>query len=69
MGVGVSSKQKLGERVQGACKKLAADMKMQAERAARIKAVSPETLDVFVQSITDAFERCAPFSVKQRNLS
>ena len=62
MGVGASSKQRLGERVQGACKKLAADMKMQAERAARIKAVSPETLDVFVQSITDAFERCAPFS-------
>ena len=61
MGTGIS-KQKLGERVLDARKKLEADRKMQSERTARIKAVTPETLETIVQSITDSFERCSPFS-------
>ena len=35
---------------------------MQALRAARLEATSPETLEVMVRSITDSFERCSPFS-------
>ena len=61
MGAG-TSKQKLGERVLDARKKLEADKAMQAERVARIKAASPEALEVIVRSISDAFERYAPFS-------
>ena len=61
MGVG-SSKQRLGERVLAAQKKLAADQKMQSARAAQIMAASPGTLEVLVQSIADSFQRCSPFS-------
>ena len=61
MGAG-SSQQRLGERVLAAIKKLEADKAMQAERTARLRAASPETRDAIVQSITEAFERCAPFS-------
>ena len=61
MGAGIS-KQKLGERVVGGRKKLQADRAMQAERTKQIAAVSPETLDVMVQSISNAFERCSPFT-------
>ena len=46
----------------GARKKLEAAMKMQAERTEKLKAVSPETLDVMVQSVANSFERCASFS-------
>ena len=62
MGAGASSQQLLGERVRAARKKLAADKQVQEERTQRIKAASPETLDVIVQSIGNAFERCSPFS-------
>ena len=61
MGAG-QSKQRLGERVVEARKKLEADRKMQAARAALLKATSPETLTVMVRSIADSFERCSPFS-------
>ena len=61
MGAG-SSKQRLGGRVETAIKKLEAVKKIQSERTARIKAASPETLEVIVRNITDSFERCSPFS-------
>ena len=61
MGAG-TSKQKLGERVVNARKKLEADAKMQEERTKQIHETSPETLEVMVQSIADSFARCAPFS-------
>ena len=61
MGVGIS-KQRLGERVLAARKKLEADRKMQAARAALIMSSSPQTLDVMVQSIAEAFKTCSPFS-------
>ena len=61
MGAG-ASKQRLGERVRDAQSKLAADTKMQLKRVEQIKAESPETLEIIVQSIADAFERCSPFS-------
>ena len=61
MGAG-TSKQRLGERVVAGIKKLEADKAMQDERAERIRAVSPETLDVIVRSIANSFERCSPFS-------
>ena len=60
MGTG-TSKQRLGERVLEARKKLEAVKRMQSERTERIKATSPDTLEVMVQNITDSFERCSPF--------
>ena len=62
MGSGSSSQQRLGERVLGAQEKLASDRKMAEARAERLKTVSPETLDVMVQSIAASFKSCAPFS-------
>ena len=62
MGAGASTKQRLGERVLAAIKKLESDKKMQAERTQQLHAASKETLDAIVRSITDSFERCAPFS-------
>ena len=61
MGSG-SSKQKFGERVFEARKKLEEVKKVQAARTKRIQSTSPEALEIGVQSITDAFERCSPFS-------
>ena len=57
MGSG-SSKQKLGERVLAAEKKLDAVKKEQVKRTKRIKAASPEAFTVIVQSITDSLSRC-----------
>ena len=61
MGSGTSN-QRLGERVLAALKKLEADTKMQSDRTEQVISASPETLEVIVQSIADAFERCSPFS-------
>ena len=61
MGTG-TSRQKLGERVKDARATLVSDKAMQAARTKLIRDSSPETLDVFVQSIADSFERCSPFS-------
>ena len=61
MGTGTSA-QKLGERVMDARQKLQADKKLQAARAEQLKSASPETLDVIVHNISDAFARCSPFS-------
>ena len=61
MGAGGSS-QRMGERVMGARKKLESDLQLQKARTEQIRAASRDTLDVMVQSIADAFERCAPFS-------
>ena len=43
-------------------KKLEADLQMQAQRTEQVQAASPETLEVIVNSIADAFARCSPFS-------
>ena len=61
MGSG-SSKQRLGERVLDARKKLAADRKLQSARAALLKSASPETLETIVQSMAAAFKTYSPFS-------
>ncbi len=61
MGTG-TSRQKLGERVQNARAKLAAAKTLQAKRLKQLESASPETLDVMVQCIATAFEKCAPFS-------
>ena len=61
MGSGVS-RQRLGERVLTAQEKLASDRKMQRERAERLKAASPDTLEVLVQGLSTSFELCSPFS-------
>ena len=61
MGAG-TSKQQLGERVLRARKKLEADLAMQAARTEQVRGASPDTLEVMVNSIADAFERCSPFS-------
>eukprot|EP01084_Bolivina_argentea_P189853 326394_1 len=55
------SKQKLGERVLAARKKLADDMKIQSERVTDIESKSPETKKVIMKSITDSFKSCSPF--------
>ena len=62
MGSGSSSQQRLGERVLAAQEKLTCDRKMAVERATQLRTVSPETLDVMVQSIAASFHFCAPFS-------
>ena len=46
----------------GAQKKLEADIAMQAARTEQCRAASPETLEVMVNSIAEAFQRCSPFS-------
>ena len=56
------SKQRLGERVKAARKRLEADQKQQSERAARMLSASPETLDEVVRSIGVSFSKCSPFS-------
>jgi len=61
MGAGIS-KERLGERVMDARKKLAAAKKMQTERTSLLMSASPETLDAMVRSISEAFKSCAPFS-------
>ena len=61
MGSG-TSKQRLGDRVLAAQKKLASDLAMQRARVKQIQATSPETLNIRVQSITTSFETCSPFS-------
>ena len=62
MGAGSSSKQQLGERASATQKQLASDEQSARERVAQLKATSPETLDVAVQSVVSALERCSPFS-------
>ena len=57
-----SSKQRLGERIRNARKRLEAGQKLQSKRAARMKSASPETLDVVVRSIGDSFAKCSPFT-------
>ena len=61
MGSG-TSKEKLGQRILAAQKKLESDTKMQTGRYEQINASSQETLDVLVRSIGDSFARCSPFS-------
>ena len=55
------SKQKLGERVIAARKKLNEDIKIQSNRCSDIASKSPQTIKVIMQSISDSFKRCSPF--------
>eukprot|EP01084_Bolivina_argentea_P187475 322921_1 len=55
------SKQKLGERVIAARKKLQNDIKLQSERINEIESKSPETLKVMIQSVAESFKSCSPF--------
>lgn len=56
-----SSKQRLGDRVLAARKKLLADTAMQKARYEQLLAASPETLDVLVRSIGAAFSTHSAF--------
>eukprot|EP01084_Bolivina_argentea_P244312 409306_1 len=60
MGAG-DSKQKLGERVRAARKKLADDMKIQSERVNDIKSKAPQTTKVIMDSVAESFKNCSPF--------
>ncbi len=55
------SKQKLGQRVLTARRKLEQDKKTQAERTEFFKAKSPETMKVMMDSIDATFQSCSPF--------
>eukprot|EP01084_Bolivina_argentea_P037754 69806_1 len=55
------SKQKLGERVIAARKKLEDDKKMQSERIKEIESQSPKTIKVIMQSVEESFKSCSPF--------
>eukprot|EP01084_Bolivina_argentea_P189856 326402_1 len=55
------SKQKLGERVIAARKKLEDDKKMQFERIKEIETQSPQTIKVIMQSVEESFKSCSPF--------
>eukprot|EP01084_Bolivina_argentea_P305942 528570_1 len=55
------SKQKLGERVVAARKKLADDTKIQSERVKEIESKAPETGKVIMNSIAESFKNCSPF--------
>ena len=57
-----TSKERLGDRVKAARKRLESDKRMQEKHEKQIKSVSTETLSVLVQSIVDSFEACSPFS-------
>eukprot|EP01084_Bolivina_argentea_P113080 201623_1 len=55
------SRQKLGERVITARRKLDEDTKMQVERYEYFKSKAPESMEVMIESIDEAFKSCSPF--------
>eukprot|EP01083_Nonionella_stella_P011622 32994_1 len=55
------SKQKLGERVLAARKKLEEDRKIQCERYKHLQSKSPETMKFAIESISKSFQSCSPF--------
>ncbi len=55
------SKQKLGERVMAARKKLQDDIKIQCERVKDIESTSPQTIKVIINSVAESFSTCSPF--------
>ena len=55
------SKQKLGERVIAARRKLDEDIKLQTERAADLENKSPQTMNAIIQSIDESFQTYSPF--------
>ena len=61
MGAG-NSKQRLGERVLNARKKLAADLKLLTTRTTQLQKASPESLDAITQSIPHSLSTYTPFS-------
>ena len=61
MGTG-TSRQKLGERVQNARAKLAAAKELAVKRLKQLKQTSPESLELLVQSLSEAFKQRQPFS-------
>ena len=60
MGAG-ASKQRLGERVLVARRKLEQALKMQSERAASLEAGSPQTAEVIVESVRQSFKTRSAF--------
>ena len=57
----IDSKERLGERVRTARRKLEEDKKMQSERANEIRSKSPATMKAVLQSIEESFKTCSPF--------
>eukprot|EP01084_Bolivina_argentea_P197005 337678_1 len=55
------SKQKLGEKVIAARKKLEEHKELQSERVKFFQSKSPETIKVMIDSIGQAFKTCSPF--------
>eukprot|EP01084_Bolivina_argentea_P081611 147773_1 len=55
------SKQKLGERVIAARRKLNEDIKLQSDRTKELQSRSPETMKAMIKSIALSFKSCSPF--------
>ena len=55
------SKQKLGERVIAARRKLSEDIKLQQQRSQEIQSKSPQTMAAAIKSIQESFETYSPF--------
>ena len=55
------SKQKLGERVIAARRKLNEDIKLQSERSKQLQTQSPQTMQDIIKSIAESFQSYSPF--------
>eukprot|EP01084_Bolivina_argentea_P284845 488291_1 len=55
------SKQRLGEKVVAARKKLEEHKQMQLDRLKFFESKSPETVKVMIESIAQSFKTCSPF--------
>eukprot|EP01084_Bolivina_argentea_P012912 24190_1 len=55
------SKQRLGEKVIAARKKLEENKQMQSDRLQFFESKSPETVKVMIDSIAQSFKTCSPF--------
>eukprot|EP01084_Bolivina_argentea_P197006 337679_1 len=55
------SKQKLGERVIAARRKLDEDIKLQSSRSRDLQTKSPQTMKAIIKSIAESFKSCSPF--------
>eukprot|EP01084_Bolivina_argentea_P058180 106247_1 len=55
------SKQKLGQRVLAARRKLDEDIKLQSDRSKDLESKSPETMKAIIKSIAESFKSYSPF--------
>ncbi len=55
------SKQRMGEKVIAARKKLEEQKEMQLDRLKLFESKSPETVKVMIESIAQSFKTCSPF--------